>query len=53
MIVKALGSNDLRERLSRMGAEPGGNTPAQFAEFIGREMSKYARIVKLSGARVD
>ena len=52
-IVKALGSNELKERLSRMGAEPGGNTPAQFAEFIGREMSKYARIVKLSGARVD
>ena len=53
VIVKALGSNELKERLSRMGAEPGGNTPAQFAEFIGREMSKYARIVKLSGARVD
>ena len=52
-IVKALGSNELKERLSRMGAEPGGNTPAQFAEFIGREMAKYARIVKLSEARVD
>lgn len=52
-IVKALGTADLRERLSRMGAEPGGNSPQQFSEFILREQAKYARIVKLSGAKVD
>ena len=52
-IVKALNSADLRERLSRMGAEPGGNSPQQFSDFIQREMAKYARIVKLSGAKVD
>jgi tripartite-type tricarboxylate transporter receptor subunit TctC len=52
-IVKALNTTDLRERLSRMGAEPGGNSPQQFGEFIQREMGKYARIVKLSGAKVD
>lgn len=52
-IVKALGTADLRERLTRMGAEPGGNSPQQFADFIQREMAKYARIVKLSGAKVD
>jgi tripartite-type tricarboxylate transporter receptor subunit TctC len=52
-IVKALITADLRERLSRMGAEPGGNSPQQFADFIQREMAKYARIVKLSGAKVD
>jgi tripartite-type tricarboxylate transporter receptor subunit TctC len=52
-LVKALAAPELRERLARMGAEPGGNSPTQFAEFIVREMAKYARIVKLSGARVD
>jgi len=52
-IVKALGTADLRERLSRMGADPGGNSPQQFSEFILREQAKYARIVKLSGAKVD
>ena len=52
-IVKALATADLKERLTRMGAEAGGNTPQQFGEFIQREMVKYARIVKLSGARVD
>jgi len=52
-IVKALTTADLRERLSRMGAEPGGNSPQQFGEFIQSEMTKYARIVKVSGAKVD
>jgi tripartite-type tricarboxylate transporter receptor subunit TctC len=52
-IVRALATQDLKDRLGRMGAEPGGNTPAQFAEFIAREAAKYARIVKLSGAKVD
>jgi hypothetical protein len=52
-VVKALGTPDLRERLSRMGADPGGNSPQQFSEFILREQAKYARIVKLSGAKVD
>ena len=52
-IVKALGTPELKERLTRMGAEPGANSPQQFADFIAREMAKYARIVKLSGARVD
>ena len=52
-LVRALATPDLRERLARMGAEPGGNSPAQFADFIRQEMAKYARIVKLSGARVD
>ncbi|MBL8382271.1 MAG: tripartite tricarboxylate transporter substrate binding protein [Burkholderiales bacterium] len=51
--VRALASPELKERLARMGAVAGGNTPAQFAEFIAREMTKYARIVKLSGAKVD
>ena len=52
-ILRALNTPDLKERLTRMGAEPGGNTPREFSEFIAREAAKYARIVKLSGARVD
>ena len=29
------------------------NTPEQFAQFIASELMKYARIVKVSGAKVD
>ena len=52
-IVKALNTPEVRERLVRMGATAGGNSPAQFAEFIRREKEKYAQIVKVSGAKLD
>ncbi len=51
--VKILNSPDMRERLTAQGAEAAPTTPAEFAQFIGRELAKYARIVKASGARVD
>jgi hypothetical protein len=35
------------------GAEPAPDTPEQFAQFIAKELAKYARIVKASGAKVD
>jgi len=35
------------------GAEPSPDTPEQFAQFISRELAKYARIIKASGAKVD
>ncbi len=53
-IVKALASKELRERLTAMGAEPPSITvPAEFASFVQREMVKYEKVVKASGARVD
>lgn len=52
-IVKTMDTAELKALFTRMGAEPGGNTAQQFAAFIERERAKYARIVKLSGAKVD
>jgi tripartite-type tricarboxylate transporter receptor subunit TctC len=34
-------------------AEPVSNTPAQFAAFMKRELTKYEPVVKASGAKVD
>jgi tripartite-type tricarboxylate transporter receptor subunit TctC len=34
-------------------AEPVANTPEQFADFMKKELAKYERVVKASGARVD
>ena len=50
---KALVTPEMRERLSRMGAEPSPSTPEQFAALIRAELAKYEKIVKFSGARVD
>lgn len=50
---KALITPEMRERLSRMGAEPAPMPPEQFAAFIRAELAKYEKVVKFSGAKVD
>jgi tripartite-type tricarboxylate transporter receptor subunit TctC len=52
-IVKILGSGDMREKLKVQGAEPAPTSPEEFAAFIRAEWTRYAKIVKDSGARVD
>jgi len=52
-IVAGLRTAETRELLLRQGAEPVGNSPEQFGEFIRAEIAKWARVVKASGARVD
>ncbi len=52
-LKKALLTPEMRERLTRMGAEPAPNSPAEFAAFIRAEMAKYEKVVKYSGAKVD
>ena len=49
----ALRSPEMRERLSRMAAEPAPGTPEQFADLVRDELAKYQKVVKSSGARVD
>lgn len=44
---------DMRAQFEKLGAEPVGNTPAEFAAFAKAELSKWASIVKASGAKVD
>jgi len=51
--VKALADPAVRETMLKLGAEPVGNTPAEFAAYIQSEARKYAEVIKASGARVD
>ena len=52
-INAALAKPALREKLLALGSEPVIGTPAQFGEFIRRENSKWADVIKRSGAKVD
>ncbi len=45
-ITRALKEPDVREKLAGLGAEPIGNTPAEFAAMIKSETAKWSRIVK-------
>lgn len=52
-VARALGSPAINEKMLAQGAIPSGNTPAQFAALIANEHTKWADVVKVSGARVD
>ena len=52
-IAKSLGTPDMRQRFADLGATPVGNTPEEFAAFIKREGAKWARAIKISGAKVE
>ena len=52
-LVRALQSPEVRERLINQGAEPVGNTPEQFGDYIKAELLKWSKVVKASGAKVD
>ncbi len=51
--VKSLQHPDVKSYMTREGVEPVGSTPAEFAAHIQREIEKYARIIKLSGAKPE
>ena len=51
--AKALALPAVKERLQAQGAIPSGNTPADFTKLIDSEITKWAGVVKASGAKVD
>ncbi|MBL0149935.1 MAG: tripartite tricarboxylate transporter substrate binding protein [Ideonella sp.] len=51
--TKAMATPALKERLQSQGAIPSGITSAEFAKFIAAETTKWAKVVKASGAKVD
>ncbi len=43
----------MRARMATLLAEPAPLTPEQFGTFVKRELDKYERVVKASGAKLD
>jgi tripartite-type tricarboxylate transporter receptor subunit TctC len=52
-VSKILSTPNIRAQFIADGAEPSPDTPGEFAQFIAAELTKYARIVKASGAKID
>jgi len=52
-IVGILRSAEVRDRLTGLGAEPIGNSQAEFAAFLKSEFVKWGKLVRDSGARPE
>ena len=52
-VVKVVRAPETRMQFEIQGTDPVASSPAEFAVFIRQDLEKYAKIVKLSGAKVD
>lgn len=50
--VKALATPDIRRKFGELGLEPVGNTPAEFAAVIRKEIPEWARVIRDAGIRL-
>lgn len=50
-VNRGLKQPDVREKLANVGAETVGTSPEELAKFVRSESEKFARLVKLSGAK--
>ena len=52
-IAKILATSEAREWLGAQGAEPGGDSPAEFAAYIKAETAKLAPVIRKAGIKAD
>jgi len=52
-IVRIIRLPEVKDVLSRQGAEPIGSTPGNFALYIKSEIEKWARVIKQANVRVE
>ena len=51
--LKAIAAPDLREQMGKLGLEPGGSTPQQYATMIGEELARWRAVVKAAGIKLE
>ena len=52
-VAKAMASPALKNRTMELGATPLGTTPAEFEAFVRSEISRWSRIIKQAGIKLD
>ena len=52
-IVKVLQAPEMREAISKDGAEPVGSTPEELGAYFRREVEKYAKVIRTANVQVE
>ncbi len=52
-MLKALATNEMRDRLAAVGADIVATNPARYTEFIIAEMKKWETIIRATGVKVE
>ena len=52
-VARATRDPVVREQLRKQGAEPVGNTSAEFNRLLREELARWTEVVRVSGARID
>ena len=53
VVVSAVKSKDIKDRLSGDAAEPVGSTPQEFADYLKTEIDKWTSVIKKAGVRAE
>lgn len=52
-VMKALQTPEVRQKLALQGAEPLGSTPEAYAEYVQKELIRWANVVKQTGVTLE
>ena len=52
-VVKTLSDPGVREKMIARGADPVGNTPEQFADYLKKDLDRWAKLAKTTNIKVD
>jgi tripartite-type tricarboxylate transporter receptor subunit TctC len=52
-VLKALTAQDVVQTLTKLGLEPAGSSPQQYAAMIVEDLAKWRRAVKAAGIKLE
>ena len=52
-VRKALAKPEVLETLAKLGLEPGGSTPQEYATMIAGELASWRQVVKAAGIKLE
>jgi len=52
-LVQTIKTPEMQSQFIKMGADPIGSSVEEFTAFVKRDMEKYEKVVRISGAKVD